>query len=310
VVRTYTGPVADSRRWAGFEHRAGDIVISTPSKCGTTWTQMLVALLVFDGPEFPDRLGVVSPWIENEFTPVDEICQRLMAQQHRRFIKTHTPLDGFDLDDRVHYVIVGRDPRDVFLSMQQHSDNLNFERMMPILMRNVGPEEMGRRVAAVPPYETFAEAIELPAGDCLTSVEPAHVLGHLYGGWERGDQPNVTLLHYADLKVDLPGELARLAAALGFDYPTQRIGELAAFADFANMREHAEELTPEAHHGAWKSETDFFRTARLGAWAEAFDRDVLLRYEERVTELISDEEFLAWAHRGHQGGDWRIPGRS
>src|SRR3954470_25070176 len=65
VVRTYTGPVADSRRWAGFEHRAGDIVISTPSKCGTTWTQMLVALLVFDGPEFPDQLGVVSPWLEN-----------------------------------------------------------------------------------------------------------------------------------------------------------------------------------------------------------------------------------------------------
>src|SRR3954447_8297135 len=95
VVRTYTGPVADSRRWAGFEHRAGDIVISTPSKCGTTWTQMLVALLVFDGPEFPEQLGVVSPWLENDFTPVDEICQRLVAQQHRRFIKTHTPLDGF-----------------------------------------------------------------------------------------------------------------------------------------------------------------------------------------------------------------------
>lgn len=231
-----------------------------------------------------------------------------MAQQHRRFLKTHTPLDGFHLDGRVHYVIVGRDPRDVFLSMEQHSDNLDIERMMPILMRNFSPEEMGRRVAAVPPYETFAEAIELPAGDCLTSVEPAHVLEHLHGGWERRDQPNVTLLHYADLKADLPGELAGLAAALGFDYPTQRISELASFADFANMREHAEELTPEAHHGGWKSTTNFFRTARLGAWAEAFDRDVLLRYEERVTELVSDEDFLAWAHRGHQGGDWRISG--
>jgi hypothetical protein len=271
---------------------------------------MLVALLVFNGSEFPDGLGVISPWLENEFTPLDEICQRLAAQQHRRFIKTHTPLDGFDLDDRVHYVIVGRDPRDVFLSMQEHDDNLDFERMMPILMRNVGQEELERRLAAEPQCETFADAIELPAGDNPTAVQPAHVIGHLHGGWQRRDQPNVTLLHYADLKADLPHELTRLAAALGFDYSTPRIGELAAFADFANMRKHAEELTPEAHHGAWKSEADFFRTARLGAWAEAFDRDVLLRYQKRVTDLVSDEEFLAWAHRGHQGGDWRIPNRS
>jgi hypothetical protein len=310
VGRTYVGTVADSRRWAGFEHRAGDIVISTPSKCGTTWTQMLVALLVFDGPELPDLLGVVSPWLENEFTPVDEICQRLMAQQHRRFIKTHTPLDGLDLDDRVHYVIVGRDPRDVFLSMQQHGANLDFERLMPVLMKNVGPEEMERRLAAEPRYETFAEAIELPAGDDPISVVPAHVLGHLHGAWERRSQPNVTLLHYADLKADLPGEFARLAAATGFDYPTRRIGELAVFADFGHMRERAAELTPEAHHGAWRSKADFFRTARLGAWAEAFDRDVLLRYQERVTELFPDDEFLAWAHRGHQGGEWRIASTS
>ncbi len=38
----------DSRRWDGFEFRADDIVISTPPKCGTTWTQMITALLIFD----------------------------------------------------------------------------------------------------------------------------------------------------------------------------------------------------------------------------------------------------------------------
>ena len=39
--------LSDSALWTGFRFRAGDIVISPPPKCGTTWMQMLSALLVF-----------------------------------------------------------------------------------------------------------------------------------------------------------------------------------------------------------------------------------------------------------------------
>src|ERR1043165_4069581 len=116
----YRSLVADSARWDGFPFRTGDIVISTPPKCGTTWTQMLTALLIFEGPDFPDRLSVISPWLDMDLTPVDEIYDRLAAQTHRRFIKTHAPLDGIPRDERVTYVVVGRDPRDVFLSMGGH----------------------------------------------------------------------------------------------------------------------------------------------------------------------------------------------
>jgi aryl sulfotransferase len=43
----YSNMVWDSARWEGFELRPDDIVISTPPKCGTTWTQMICALLIF-----------------------------------------------------------------------------------------------------------------------------------------------------------------------------------------------------------------------------------------------------------------------
>ena len=33
--------VYDSARWTGFSLRPDDIVVSTPPKCGTTWTQMI-----------------------------------------------------------------------------------------------------------------------------------------------------------------------------------------------------------------------------------------------------------------------------
>ena len=179
---TYRSLVADSRRWQGFAHRDGDIVISTPPKAGTTWTQMLLALLVFDSPDLPDRLSMISPWLESDFTPIEKIRDRLAAQEHRRLIKTHVPLDGLPLDERVTYVVVGRDPRDIWLSRQQHGENADQERVGPILVANLGKEELARRVAALPPFETFAEAVAAPEGGnrigsdpprCCTTSAPA-----------------------------------------------------------------------------------------------------------------------------------------
>src|SRR5262245_17481694 len=90
----YRSLVDDSARWDGFEFRAGDIVITTPKKCGTTWTQMLCALLIFDGPVFPEPLERLSPWLDMCNRSIDEVRAALAGQTHRRFIKTHTPLDG------------------------------------------------------------------------------------------------------------------------------------------------------------------------------------------------------------------------
>ena len=48
----YRSLISDSARWDGFEFRPGDIIISTPPKCGTTWMQMICALLVFQTTDF------------------------------------------------------------------------------------------------------------------------------------------------------------------------------------------------------------------------------------------------------------------
>jgi hypothetical protein len=70
---------------------------------------MLCALLIFDGPEFPAPLSQLSPWLDQTIRPLDEVYAAYGAQQHRRFIKTHTPLDGLPLHDNVTYVVVERD---------------------------------------------------------------------------------------------------------------------------------------------------------------------------------------------------------
>ena len=56
--------MSDNLRWDALELRSGDIVISAPPKCGATWTQRLVSLLVFDGPYLPGPMSAVSPWLD------------------------------------------------------------------------------------------------------------------------------------------------------------------------------------------------------------------------------------------------------
>src|SRR3954465_15834908 len=121
----YTSSDEDSARWTGFPFRAGDIVISTRSKSGTTWMQMICALLVFQTPDLPAPLADLSPWVDHLVEPYDEMLARLEAQRHRRFVKTHTPLDGVVLDPRATYVVVARDPRDMYISLYHQGANID-----------------------------------------------------------------------------------------------------------------------------------------------------------------------------------------
>jgi aryl sulfotransferase len=43
--------VFDSARWAGYQPRSDDIIVATYSKCGTTWAQRIVSMLIFASPE-------------------------------------------------------------------------------------------------------------------------------------------------------------------------------------------------------------------------------------------------------------------
>ena len=80
----YQSPDEDSARWLGFPFRDGDIVISSRSKTGTTWVQMICALLIFRTPQLPAPLAQLSPWLDHLIVPPEQVYARLTAQHHRR----------------------------------------------------------------------------------------------------------------------------------------------------------------------------------------------------------------------------------
>jgi hypothetical protein len=125
----YQSPDEDSGRWSGFPFRDGDIVISTRSKSGTTWMQMICALLVFQTAQLPEPLGDLSPWLDRLTVPREELFAQLAAQPHRRFIKSHTPLDGLPVDPRATYIVVARHPLDMAVSLYHQGENIDRARV-------------------------------------------------------------------------------------------------------------------------------------------------------------------------------------
>jgi aryl sulfotransferase len=287
----YQSGEEDSGRWIGFPFRPGDIVISTRSKSGTTWMQMICALLVFQVPRLPAPLARLSPWLDWLVRPRDEVIAQLEAQQHRRFIKTHTPLDGIPLDPRASYIVVARHPLDMAVSMYHQSANIDRGRLAAL----TGRPELAQPRAQRPLHEWLARWAGKDADPRDDMDSLCGVLWHLSDAWARHGSQNVILVHYADLAGDLPAEMRRIAALLGIEVPAQAWPDLVSAAGFQQMSERSVELLP-TPDGLLKDPAAFFRRGSSGAGREVLtsaEYDAYLAHAAR----FAPPGLLTWLHR-------------
>jgi aryl sulfotransferase len=289
--RRYTSPDEDSGRWRQFAFRDGDVVVSTRSKHGTTWVQMILLLLIHRRPELPAPLAQLSPWLDHLVEPRDVVLARLASQRHRRVIKTHTPLDGVPFDARATYVVGARYPLDAAVSLYHQSDNIDRERV-----RRLVGAPVAQRSAPRPSVEQWlASWIDNDADPVQMLDSLPGVLRHLSDAWSRRDRDNVVLVHYADLLADLEGEMRHLAEVLHMEPPREDEADLVRAATFVAMRERASMLAPDAD-GILLNPQKFFRRGTSGAAAELLEPRDLARYHERAAAL-APPDLLAWLHR-------------
>ena len=289
----YRSSDEDSGRWLDFPFRPGDIVISTRSKSGTTWMQMICALLVFQSADLPARLSQLSPWLDWLVTPQQQVYDLLAAQQHRRFIKTHTPLDGIPVAPQVSYVVVARHPLDMAVSLYHQGGNINHARLRQL---TGAPPPEGPAPAPRPLHEWLLDWIERDSDPREDMDSLPGVLWHLADAWKRRAEPTMMLVHYDDLLADLPGQMRRIAAWLGIEVPAERWPALTRAATFAEMRQQARALVPNTG-GVLKDEQVFFRQGRSGSGRDLLSTEEARRYHERTAEM-APPDLLTWLHRG------------
>jgi aryl sulfotransferase len=300
--RVYRSPMLDSTRWDAYTPRHGDIVISTAAKAGTTWTQQIVASLIFRSARLPLPLMELSPWLDMDIAPLADVMATLSAQRHRRFIKTHLPLDALPFHPDVSYLVVGRDLRDLALSTHHHARS----------MASAGP-----RAALAAAMETHSDAdassIRIPdvpedvhafwrefftrsaypwETDGWPYNSPTH---HLSSWWEHRSEPNVCFLHYQDMLDDLEGQMRRLAGFLGIRVDARTWPDLVRACTFGEMKAKGHELWDSGLTGSALGTWNFFHKGTSGQWRDVCSADELALHDRVVRPL--PEDLRSWLVR-------------
>lgn len=271
----------DSTAWNDFAFRDDDIVIATYAKSGTTWVQQIVGQLVFRGDPDID-VATLSPWVDLRVPPKEVKLPAIEAQTHRRFLKTHLPVDALRFDQRAKYLFVGRDGRDVVWSLYNHHVTANdaWYQALNDTPGLVGPP-IGRPGGPVRQY--FNEWLERDGHPFWPFWE------NIASWWAVRDLPNVMLLHFARLKADLPGEIRRIAGFLGIEVTPEVFGRVVEHCTFDWMKRHAEKGAPLGGIFWDGGAHSFIHKGTNGRWRDVLSPKESARYEAMAVERLGPD---------------------
>lgn len=301
-LHEYTNhPVIDSTRWRVYNHRPGDIIISTSYKTGTTWMQTIIANLLFQDGVFPAPVSVMSPWLDMAIPPLDDVAKGLEAQTHRRFIKSHLALDGLPYFDTARYIIVGRDVRDVFMSIWNHHTGYTDDTKAM----------MQKRAAACgtefPDFEDlhdmFRSWIDKASFNWESSGFPywSH-LHHAQTWWDFRHLSNILMVHFADLLNDPEAQIRRIARHLDIAIDEQKLPGILQRISFSGMKDKFSSIMPEADH-IWRGGGNtFMNKGTNGHWVGVLTEAELEQCRVAVKRELTPD-CAAWLE---EGGEHRI----
>jgi len=281
----------DSTIWNDFQFRDDDIIIATYAKSGTTWVQQIVAQLIAGGD--PDlAVAEMSPWLDLRVPPKEIKLPTVEAQTHRRFIKTHLPVDALVFSPKAKYLYIGRDGRDVVWSMYNHHANAN-QTWYDAL--NKTPGRVG------PP-------IEPPPGDIRQywrdwMDRDGHPFWpyweNIRSWWEIRDLPNVKLVHFADLKRDMPRQMRDIAASLDIPIDESRWADIVEYCSFDWMKKNATKSVPLG--GAfWDAGAEVFINKGVnGRWVDTLTAAEVEEYEARAEKELG-RDCARWLATGNE----------
>ncbi len=297
VEHLYQNVVFDSGRWSKFAPRDGDVIVCTSYKAGTTWTQMACALLIHQTPDLPASLAELSPWLDMRLDAIDDVVGALDRQTHRRVIKTHTGLDGLPYHDNVTYVVCGRDPRDVFMSLQNHlanMDGMQFSKLLAAQGADAAPPP------TLPDDINVRFKLWMTVGVFDWESDGLPFWSHFHHAetfWAHRRLSNIHFVHYADLKADLETQMRRLADILDIQVEASRWPALVKAATFAEMKSNADRTAPDTQHSLWLSNSQFFNKGSNAQWSGVLSDESLRLYDD-LSRARYDPAMLGWLEGG------------
>ena len=302
VTRRYQNHHLDSARWEGIQPRPDDVIVATSYKSGTTYTQGILAHM-FYGPRDPmPSLGELSPWPDARFHPIThaQLLEWANAIPKRRILKSHLPLDGLPYFEQTKYLVVARDPRDVFMSFVNHYGNYT--------QKAYGELNGGDRQG--PPLPPFPEDDVrglwknwITRGWFSWESEGWPFWGnmqHTQTYWEWRALPNLCLLHYADMRRDPEAAVRTIADFVEHDVSDADVARIVEESSFERAKERAIQFDAEQGDEPRQfrgGEAAFIYKGTNGRWRDILNGGDLALYEQAKSRVLSPD-CARWLEEG------------
>lgn len=284
ALKEYHGRLTRPEKWEKWAPNEGDVIVCTPAKCGTTWTQTMIAMLLYGTTELPDRLSALSPWLDSALDDADRVHDVPLSPSGRRVVKTHTPSDGFAIWEGVRVVAVYRHPLDVFLSIRKHVMNMK-DADDPVLC--------GPLPTALEHYLNEVFDPQESEKDSLSSV-----ISHYSKTTRRPHQKGLVLLHYANMIADPVAAVRKLADDLLIEHDPTLINAIARATQIDTMRSKAKYFAPEGGKDFWTEDAAFFDGGGTRKWEGLLSGEEEARFSDVLSLLLPSTVEQQWLTTG------------
>jgi len=285
-----------SDRQQGIEARDGDIWISVPAKSGTNWMMNIVHQLLTGGDDGFDSIYHVVPWpefVERPGQPASEVHARIaaMPRDKRRAFKSHDappdlPFVKAGSGKDVKYIVVCRNPEEALVSfklfLDMHTDAFYDLWQVP------------RAAMTRPTFDAFYREV----------VEPRGMGGMFFGfpaaWWALRREPNVLMLHFADMKKDLQGATRKVAAFLGIQPTEAQWATINTYASFDWMKQHESKFETVMYTPVPVLETGaMLRKGKAGAAHEdGMTPEIAASLRAFGSRILTDPAAMKWLYEG------------
>jgi len=266
----------------GYTPTRHDVFVATYAKSGTNWMMQMAHQLLFHGEGEFEHIHCVVPWpdtvvmgpMKKYAIPIEDPSVWQASPEQKRVIKTHFNWELLPYHEDARYIMVIRDPKDVFVSSY-----FFFVKEGPL----AGP---------APTLDTWYKAFlngGMPVGGSWAK--------NTAGYWAQRHRPNVLILSFKAMKRDLRGTVERVADFLDVRVSEQVLDTVARKSSFEYMKQIDEKfrmwkMIP------WQGENHMLRKGAQGGSSELLtverQREIDSRFMAELKQLGSDfpyEEF-------------------